>query len=250
MSLQCSCWCSQHWCCRCNSCWQCCCLGGRSWCRCSWCYITNVGCVWFDSIQMKFSNVVMSTSVLSTPNDLDQVRAIIGFVDDGSRKPQIPGITEDRYSLASKEWGFLWQPHWSWLAHWLRWSHSALACGSVCLIHCGIAVHSTHWFHISTGKCKCALTGMLWYASRAKYGSWPEHLVWVSNPLMVLMAASAWPLLLELSWYYGQTSSLWQTQWRVHWQTGGHCCYGVPLGCHVLQRIPSGLRWSWRHCNN
>ena len=56
---------------------------------------------------MSFLNVVMSTSVLSTTNDLDQVEAIIGFVDDGGREPQVPGIIEDRYSLASKEWGFL-----------------------------------------------------------------------------------------------------------------------------------------------
>ena len=49
----------------------------------------------------------MSTSVLSTTNDLDQVLAIIGFVDNGGREPQVPGIIEDRYGLASKEWRFL-----------------------------------------------------------------------------------------------------------------------------------------------
>ena len=42
----------------------------------------------------------------------------------------------------AKKGGFLWQPYWSWysalwVAHWLRWSHSASACGSVCLISCG-----------------------------------------------------------------------------------------------------------------
>ena len=56
---------------------------------------------------MMFSNVVMSMSVLPTTNDLDQVGDIIGFVDDGSREPQVPGFIEDRYSLASKEWRFL-----------------------------------------------------------------------------------------------------------------------------------------------
>ena len=53
------------------------------------------------------SNVVMSTSILSTTNDLDLVWAIIGFVDDSGREPQVPGIIEDRYSLTSKEWRFL-----------------------------------------------------------------------------------------------------------------------------------------------
>ena len=46
-------------------------------------------------------------SVLSTTNDLDQVGAIIGFVDDGGREPQVSGVIEDRYSLASKELSFL-----------------------------------------------------------------------------------------------------------------------------------------------
>ena len=84
-------------------------------------------------------------------------------------------------------------PTLSWDAHWLRWSHSALACGLVCLIYCGTVLHSACWYNISRGKCKWAPTGMLQYASRAKCLSWPEHLAWVSNPLMVLMAASAWP---------------------------------------------------------
>ena len=53
---------------------------------------------------MMFVNVVTSMIVLSSTNDLDQVGAIIGFVDDGGREPQVPGIIEDRYVLASKEW--------------------------------------------------------------------------------------------------------------------------------------------------
>ena len=56
---------------------------------------------------MTFLNVVMSTPVLSTTNDLDQIGAMISFADDGGREPQVPGIIEDRYSLASKEWRFL-----------------------------------------------------------------------------------------------------------------------------------------------
>ena len=56
---------------------------------------------------MTFLNVVTSTSVLSTTNDLDQVGAIIGFAHDGGREPQVPGIFEHRYSLAGKEWKFL-----------------------------------------------------------------------------------------------------------------------------------------------
>ena len=56
---------------------------------------------------MTFLNLVMSTSVLSTTNDLDQVGTIIGFANDGGREPQVPGIIEDRYSLAGKEWRFL-----------------------------------------------------------------------------------------------------------------------------------------------
>ena len=53
---------------------------------------------------MMFSNVVMSTSVLSTTNDLDQVGAMISFADNGGREPQVPGVIEGRYGLASKEW--------------------------------------------------------------------------------------------------------------------------------------------------
>ena len=75
-SLQSSHWCSWCWCYGCNICWQSHCLGGRSWCRCSWCYITKVGCICFDSIWMTFLNVVISTSVLFTTNDLDRVGAI------------------------------------------------------------------------------------------------------------------------------------------------------------------------------
>ena len=36
---------------------------------------------------MMFLDVVMSMSLLSTTNDLDQVWAIIGFADDGGREP-------------------------------------------------------------------------------------------------------------------------------------------------------------------
>ena len=46
-------------------------------------------------------------SVPSTTNDLDQIGAIIGFVEHDGRKPQDPGIIKDGYSLASKEWRFL-----------------------------------------------------------------------------------------------------------------------------------------------
>ena len=111
---------------------------------------------------MMFSNVVTSTSGLSTTNDLDQVGAIIGFADDGGRKPQIPGIIEIDMVWPVKNGGFLWQPHWSWysalwVAHWLRWSHSAVACGSVCLICCGAVVCSTHWYNISAGECELLL---------------------------------------------------------------------------------------------
>ena len=102
----------------------------------------------------------------------------------------------------AKNGDFLWQPHWSWYvalweAHWFRLSQSALAWGLVCLIHWGTVLHSAHWYIISTGYHRSASTGMQWYGSRAKYGSCPEHLAWVSNPLKVFMAASAWPSLQE-----------------------------------------------------
>ena len=45
---------------------------------------------------MMSSNVVTSMSVLFAINDLDQVGAIIGFVDDGGREPQVPGIIWDK----------------------------------------------------------------------------------------------------------------------------------------------------------
>ena len=56
---------------------------------------------------MMFLNVVTSTSVLTTTNDLDQVGAMISFADDGGREPKVSGVIEDRYSLAGKEWRFL-----------------------------------------------------------------------------------------------------------------------------------------------
>ena len=56
---------------------------------------------------MTFSNVVTSTSVLSTTNDLNQVGAMISFGDDGGRDLQVPGLTEDRCGSAGKEWRFL-----------------------------------------------------------------------------------------------------------------------------------------------
>ena len=160
-SLQCSCWCSWCWCCRCISYWQSHCLGSRSWYRCNWCYIANVGCVWFDSIWMMNLNVVMSMSTLSATNDLDLVGAIIGFADDGRREPLVSSVIEDRYSLAGKEWRFL-------AAASLVMALCTLGgilvetvpisidmCGSVCLIPCGTVVHSAHWYYIFTGEWKC-----------------------------------------------------------------------------------------------
>ena len=61
---------------------------------------------------MMFLNVVTCMSVLSTTNNLDQIGAIIGFMDYGGREPQVPGVIEDGYSLASEEWRFLAAPHW------------------------------------------------------------------------------------------------------------------------------------------
>ena len=49
----------------------------------------------------------MSISLLSITNDLDQVGAIIGFMGEDVREPQVPGIIEDRYSLPGEEWRFL-----------------------------------------------------------------------------------------------------------------------------------------------
>ena len=37
----------------------------------------------------------------------DQVGAMISFADESSREPHAPGVIEDRYSLAGKEWRFL-----------------------------------------------------------------------------------------------------------------------------------------------
>ena len=154
-------------------------------------------------IASKWHSQMWSQAHLYCPPPMTWTRyrqPIFGFMDDGGREPQDPGVIQDRYSLASKEMkGFLWQPYWLWysalwVVYWLRWSHSASACGSVCLIHCGTVVHSTCWYNISAGECKWVLIGMLWYANRAKSGAWPEHLAWVSNPLTVLMVASTWPL--------------------------------------------------------
>ena len=145
------------------NCWQSHCFGGRRRCRCSWCYIINVGCVWFDSIQMALLNVVMSTPVLFTTNDLHQVGAIIGFVDDGDREPQVPGIIEDRYSLDGKRievscgsltghgtlhsgQHFGWDSHFQhWRVGWCAWS----AVAQLCIVLAGItfpqANTSEHW---------------------------------------------------------------------------------------------------------
>ena len=146
----------------------------------------------------------------------------------------------------AKNGGFLPQPHWSWysallMACWSRWSHSGSVCGSVCLICCGTVVCSTHWYNISTGKCKWALTGVLWYASRDKYVSWAVHFAWVRRLLTIFMAASAWPLHLG-SWVHlccDQTLNLWQIQQKMHLGIGGNCqCIGI-LEFHVLQITPS-----------
>ena len=52
-------------------------------------------------------------------------------------------------------------------------------------------------YRSSVGEPRCALIGVLQYARRARYGSWPEHFAWVRCLLMIFMAASAWSLLLE-----------------------------------------------------
>ena len=108
---------------------------------------------------MMLSNVVMGTSVLSTTNDVDQVGAITGFVDDGGREPQVPGVIEDRYRLASKESRFLVSASLavilcilnSMLIEVVKFSISMWV---VCLICCCTVVHSTHWYGISAGECK------------------------------------------------------------------------------------------------
>ena len=61
---------------------------------------------------MMFLNVVTSTSVLTTTNDLDQVGAMISFADDGGGEPMV-SLRTDTVWLA-KNGGFLWQPYWSW----------------------------------------------------------------------------------------------------------------------------------------
>ena len=98
---------------------------------------------------------------------------------------------------------------------------------------------SEHWL---------ACYGML---AKLSMGLWPEHMAWVTNPLTVLMAASAWPLLLgfldELM-LWSDCPVCFKLSEECTGKLGVHCQYGVPLGCHVLQRVPSGLKWSWRHC--
>ena len=60
---------------------------------------------------MMFSNVVKSTSVLSTTNDLDQVGAIIGFVGDSGREPQFLASLRADMVWPAKNGGSLWKPH-------------------------------------------------------------------------------------------------------------------------------------------
>ena len=71
----CRCGCSCSWmrCYRCNMwCWMHC-LGGRQMCGCSGSYICGVMLVNLDSIWVMLTNVVASTSILSTSDDLDNV---------------------------------------------------------------------------------------------------------------------------------------------------------------------------------
>ena len=163
----------------------------------------------------------------------------------------LTSLIADMVWLAKKE-GFLQQPLYSvlWVACWLRLSHSALVCGSVCLIHCGTVVHSACWYNISAGEHKWASIGVLQYTSRAKYGSWAEHLAWVSNPLTVFMAASVWPLLLG---FLGELVLLSNFQSVANLVKSALANWEPLLvwstyECHVLWRVPLRLRWSWRHC--
>ena len=89
-----------------TKCWLCC-LGGRQVCRCSGSYICGDMLVRLDSIWVMLANVVVGTSVLSTTDDLDNVRSMVCCVDDGGREPKVSGIIENRDSLSGKQQGFL-----------------------------------------------------------------------------------------------------------------------------------------------
>ena len=105
---------SVQWCASCGYSWLwfgCCwgnwCSSWGCWCRshwehprwelwCSWGYISADGHVWLDSIWMTFMDVIMCTSVLASANDLNQVWAMSGLMDDCGWEPEGLGITEYR----------------------------------------------------------------------------------------------------------------------------------------------------------
>ena len=112
-------WCS----CRSNYVWWGCCLSNRCsywgcWCwshwrhsrwalRCSWSYISDGRSVRFDSIWVTFTNVIVSMSVLPSSNDLNQVWAMLGLMNDCGWEPEGLGIIEYGDSLPCIEWGLL-----------------------------------------------------------------------------------------------------------------------------------------------
>ena len=60
-----------------------------------------------DDIWVTFTNVVVGMSILSTADDLDNVCSMVCCTDDVGREPQASGITDNRYSLSSKQQGLL-----------------------------------------------------------------------------------------------------------------------------------------------
>ena len=83
------------------------CLSGRQVCGCSGSYICGDMFVKLDSIWVMLMNVVMSTSILSTADDLDDVQSMVCCMDDGGREQQASGIIENGYGMSGKQWGFL-----------------------------------------------------------------------------------------------------------------------------------------------
>ena len=178
-----------------------CCISGMQGCGCSWCYITADGCIRTDSAWVTFINVIIGTLVLSSIYDFYWLWAIAGFMHDSGGEPQVPGIIEDRDSLSNKEWEFFLQPRWSWnAAFWEaclpKQLQSTEACVSVFCICCGTVVCNAQWYRSDVGEQRCTLVSVLWWARRAKHGIWPENFAQLRSPLMILTAASAWPLLL------------------------------------------------------
>ena len=116
---------------------------------CSWGYISAGQCVWLDSIWMTFMDVVMCMSVLASPMTWTKYESWWAWqMTVAGRQRVLASLSTETVCPAySRDFSLQW---WSWyaalwVAQSLRWSQSAAAWGSLCLILWGTVVLITLW---------------------------------------------------------------------------------------------------------